>query len=232
MRISGNNKSRLTLVAAAGVLVLLASGGGAMAARMITGQDIKDNTVTSDDIKNKSLEKEDIAQDVVRDLRGDRGPVGAQGPAGEAGAAGAAGPVGAAGPAGVAGPTGPAGPAGQAGFTGLEYRTYDYIAGGARPGKDGEGASYAGAGFGAIATVACSSENKVAVAGGVQFMSLGRNATSGTYVVDTHVVDSFPGRMDWTTVSPKADRLDGWIVRLNDTPSVDLTVWAMCVTKP
>lgn len=202
MRIAGNNKSRLTMVAAAGVLVLVSSGGGAVAAKMITGQDIKDNTVTSDDIRNKSLTKQDLSMDTVQGLRGKQGP---------------------------------AGPAGADGFTGLEYRTYDYIAGGARPGKDGFPASYEGAGWGGIATVACSSQDKIAIAGGVQFMDLGRNAVGGpvddTYVEDSHIVDSFPGRMNWETATPRPDRLDGWIVRLNDTPSVDLAVWGICVDK-
>ncbi|WP_281280958.1 hypothetical protein [Nocardioides guangzhouensis] len=38
--------------------------------------------------------------------------------------------------------------------------------------------------------------------------------------------------MDWSTNKPKADRHDGWIVRLNstsDAPSTDVTVWTICV---
>jgi hypothetical protein len=38
--------------------------------------------------------------------------------------------------------------------------------------------------------------------------------------------------MDWNTNTPKANRLDGWIVRLNTTPSVDMRVWVTCVDAP
>ena len=90
-----------------------------------------------------------------------------------------------------------------------------------------------------IATVACDddpavSQTKVAIGGGVQFLNLGRNAGTlqNAYVGDTHITDSFPGRMDWNTNTPKANRLDGWIVRLNTTPSVDMRVWVTCVDAP
>ena len=71
----------------------------------------------------------------------------------------------------------------------------------------------------------------VAIGGGVQFLNVGRNAGTidNAYVGETHITDSFPGRMDWSTNTPKAGRLDGWIVRLNTTPSVDMRVWVTCV---
>lgn len=125
---------------------------------------------------------------------------------------------------GVKGDTGATGAPGKDGISGLVTRHYDYV----------KGADYPGAGFGGIATVACGdtdavSQTKVAIAGGVQFLNLGRNATESGYVSETHITDSFPGRMNWDTGAPKADRLDGWIVRLNDTPSVDMRVWVTCV---
>ena len=67
------------------------------------------------------------------------------------------------------------------------------------------------------------SQTMVAIGGGVQFLNVGRNAApQNDYVGQTHITDSFPGRMDWATNTPKANRLDGWIVRLNTTPSVDI----------
>ena len=117
----------------------------------------------------------------------------------------------------------------KGGFTGLVTRHYDYI----------KGADYPGAGSGGIATVACDddpavSEKMVAIGGGVQFLNVGRNAGTlqNAYVGETHITDSFPGRMDWNTNTPKPNRLDGWIVRLNDTPSVDMSVWVTCVDAP
>ena len=110
---------------------------------------------------------------------------------------------------------------------GLVTRHYDYVKG---------VRDYPGAGSGGIATVACDddpavSQTKVAIGGGVQFLDIGRSkgTLGNAYVGETHITDSFPGRMDWDTNTPKADRLDGWIVRLNDTPSVDMRVWVTCV---
>jgi hypothetical protein len=89
----------------------------------------------------------------------------------------------------------------------------------------------------AIATVACAdkeakSQKYVAIAGGVQVL----DADGDQDVTDDNAVpvaDSFPGRMDWTTSSPKPDRLDGWVVRWGDsTQSVaKVNVWAVCMKK-
>ena len=43
------------------------------------------------------------------------------------------------------------------------------------------------------------------------------------------VNSSFPGRMDWETGAPKANRLDGWIVLGNGSYTSTLKVWALCV---
>ena len=41
-----------------------------------------------------------------------------------------------------------------------------------------------------------------------------------------NVADSFPGSMDWSTNTPKADRLDGWVVRFGDTTKGNqINVW-------
>lgn len=84
---------------------------------------------------------------------------------------------------------------------------------------------------GAIATVACKKVTDTAISGGAQTLvdatSLARN---------TPVSSSFPGRMDWTTNLPKADRLDGWVVQFggnagatSDSPPLKVKVWALCV---
>src|SRR3954452_13073648 len=66
---------------------------------------------------------------------------------------------------------------------------------------------------GAIATVACSADAAqtgfTAIAGGAQVVGL----DAGANARNTPVSSSFPGRMDWSTNAPKANRLDGWIVQ-------------------
>jgi hypothetical protein len=89
----------------------------------------------------------------------------------------------------------------------------------------------------AVATVACGdtdkqSEKYVAVAGGVQVIDAdGDNDLSNDNAVP--VADSFPGRMDWDTQSPKPGRLDGWIVRWGDGSQAmaKVNVWAVCMKK-
>lgn len=95
-----------------------------------------------------------------------------------------------------------------------------------------------GANGGAIATVACAdndtkSQKYVAISGGVQIINADgdQDVTNDTNVP---VADSFPGRMDWDTNSPKADRLDGWIVRFGDLSksAAQINVWAVCMKRP
>jgi hypothetical protein len=85
---------------------------------------------------------------------------------------------------------------------------------------------------GAIATVACSDLDDVAISGGVQVLGLGDGANSR----NTPVSSSFPGRMDWSTNTPRTDRLDGWIVQFggnagatSDKAPEKTKVWALCV---
>jgi len=200
--------------------------------------------ITGGQIANGTIKLTNLHSSVKTSLKGQhgatgaQGSAGAQGPVGPQGATGAKGESGAAGPAGAQGPKGDQGAKGEPGsngkdgkngLSGLVTRHYDYI----------KGADYPGAGSGGIATVACDddpavSQTKIAIGGGVQFLDVGRNAgtLANSYVGETHVTDSFPGRMNWDTNTPKPDRLDGWIVRLNTTPSVDLRVWVTCVDAP
>jgi hypothetical protein len=117
-----------------------------------------------------------------------------------------------------------------------------------KDGKDGKddkdgmaGAFYATAFYnagdtnaGAIATVACdaTSSNYTAIAGGAQVTGLDADANSR----NTPVSSSFPGRMDWSTNTPKVNRLDGWIVQFggnagatSDKAPEKVKVWALCV---
>jgi hypothetical protein len=63
--------------------VVLALGGTAAAAKMITGKKIKDESVTGKDIKDESLTADDFSGSV----QGPQGPAGPQGPQGIAGPA-------------------------------------------------------------------------------------------------------------------------------------------------
>ncbi len=240
---------RLSYKAGAAVLTaatLFAAGGvgSAVAAKLITGDDIAANTITKENLATDSVGKDELKAGLAEPGKtGEQGPAGDKGAKGPVGATGAQGPVGPAGPKGANGTNGVdglPGTPGADGMTGLEYRTYDYIVGGPRAGHEGQDG---GAGWGGIATVACSSEDKVAINGGVQFLGLDA-ASDGTAGPDngTHAVfdgwntvDSFPGRMNWDTTTPKANRLDGWIIRMNAPDSVstvDITVWTICIDAP
>jgi hypothetical protein len=86
------------------IALLLTVGGTAVAAKLITGKDVKDGSLTGTDIMNKSLTGKDVKNKslTLKDFKGSvRGPAGAQGPAGSAGAQGLAGSAGATGPAGL-----------------------------------------------------------------------------------------------------------------------------------
>jgi len=94
-----------------------------------------------------------------------------------------------------------------------------------------------GAGGTAVATVACADTEKksmkyIAVAGGVQVINADGD---DTFANDNAVAvaDSFPGRMDWSNNTPKADRLDGWIVRWGDDSksAAKVNVWAVCMPR-
>ena len=196
------------IVAMIALAVALSGTAVAGTAKLITGSQIANGTIKLADIHSSTKKA----------LKGERG---AHGPAGAQGAQGPVGPQGATGAKGDKGDKG--------GFTGLVTRHYDYI----------QDATYPGAGSGGIATVACDddpavSQTKVAIGGGVQFLNVGRSTGTlqNPYVGETHITDSFPGRMNWDTNKPKDNRLDGWIVRLNTTPSVDMRVWVTCVDAP
>ncbi len=104
--------------------VFVALGGTGYAAVVITGKQVKNNSLTGADVKNGSLATADVHDFSLlrKDFKrgqvptGPRGPQGLTGPGG--GATGPAGSKGDPGPAGPTGPTGPAGAAGPAGASG------------------------------------------------------------------------------------------------------------------
>jgi len=232
---------------AVGVLCALVAGTGtATAGSLLTGADIKDNSITGADVRGLSY------ADLTSGLKNriNQNPV-INAPKGDAGAAGKDGAPGAAGKDGVGvgepgadGAPGEVGPAGAPGLSGYEMRTYDYIKGvGHRVGKDGAPAGYGGAGNSSVATVACSSQNKVATGGGY-FIRNGTSEVVQSPEADSQgvgVVASFPGRMDWDGADnvggnaddnvPFANRLDGWVVQFNGNggPAFDVTLYVICV---
>jgi hypothetical protein len=122
------------------------------------------------------------------------------------------GPKGATGDTGAKGEKGDKGATGETGdavMTGAYYAVAYYDVG------DTNG--------GAIATVACKTENETAVSGGT---------STDDYTKTVPVGQSFPGRMDWSTNTPKPMRLDGWVVQFasqnSDAPE-RVKVWALCV---
>ena len=75
-------------VVVAVIALVLSAGAGATASMLITGKQIKNNTVTTKDIKNRTLKAKDISLAAKKKLRGATGPAG---PAGAAGASGISG---------------------------------------------------------------------------------------------------------------------------------------------
>jgi hypothetical protein len=117
---------------------------------------------------------------------------------------------------GARGPQGPKGPQGASGLTGAYYSVAFYDVGDTNAG--------------AIASVACKAQTDVAISGGVQTLGIGDSAAA--LARNTPVSNSFPGRMDYSTNTPKPDRLDGWIVQFggtNDRPPLKTKIWALCV---
>jgi hypothetical protein len=112
------------------------------------------------------------------------------------------------------GVTGPMGPKGDSGLKGAYYSVAYYDAGDVNSG--------------AVASAACKATTDVAISGGVQVTGLNDEPLSH----NTPVSSSFPGRMDWSTYTPKANRLDGWIVQFAgdiENPPLKTKVWALCV---
>ncbi|HET6652320.1 MAG TPA: hypothetical protein VFH10_06735 [Nocardioides sp.] len=87
--------SRVVAITAGAAIIVAASSFGAVAAKLVTSADIKDQTIKKIDIKkggvggsevkDKSLKVKDLSDDARAKLKGNTGPRGPQGPAGPAG---------------------------------------------------------------------------------------------------------------------------------------------------
>jgi hypothetical protein len=119
---------------------------------------------------------------------------------------------------GPKGDTGATGPAGANGLAGAYYAEAKYDVG------DTNG--------GAVATVGCKSHSDVAISGGVQTLAAGTNGLKNNVPVSS----SFPGRMDWSTNTPIAGDLSGWVVQFGGNSSSAslgdpdyVNIYALCV---
>jgi hypothetical protein len=161
---------------------------------------------SSSQIKDGAVSLSDLSKGARNALHGTKGVQGIGGPAGPQGPKGDAGPLGQQGPKGDKGDTGAAG---DSYLHGAYYSVAYYDKG------DTNG--------GAIATVACKGQTDTAISGGV---------STDDYTKTVPVGQSFPGRMDWNTNTPKQERLDGWIVQFasqNGSAPEKVKVWALCV---
>lgn len=233
-------RSRVAAVAVGALVVVGLGGASAVAAKQITGHQIKDGSITAKDIRNGSLGGGEFKDGSVglRVLtaaaeKALRGATGATGPQGAPGADGADGADGAKGATGATGPQGEAGADGANGATGAPGLKGDTGAKGDKGDKGDNGlagAYYAQAAYnvgdtnqGAVATVACEDSADTAISGGVQTLGLEGGHPAA-------VASSFPGRMDWSTNTPKPGRLDGWIVQFDASVApMKTTIWALCV---
>ncbi len=168
----------------------------------------------SSDIRDGSIRSVDVKDGTLQTKDLSRATI--QQLHGQKGATGARGATGAKGAKGAKGATG------VSGLQGAFYATAYYDNGDTNAG--------------AIAAVACdanpNAQNFTAIAGGVQVLGLDADANNR----NTPVSSSFPGRMDWNTNTPKANRLDGWIVQFggnagaeSDKAPEKVKVWALCV---
>ena len=234
-------KKGITLIA---VLVgVLAVTSGAFAAKrylITSSSQIKAGAVSLSDLSpaaRKALRSVN-GNSVAAGPQGTAGPQGPQGNAGPAGApgkdgkdgSGTPGPQGPKGDAGPHGAQGSAGPQGTPGQSGAKGDKGDKGDTGAAGDSYLHGAYYSVAYYdkgdtngGAIATVACKAQTDTAISGGV---------STDVYTKTVPVGQSLPGRMDWTTNTPRPGRLDGWIVQFasqNGSAPEKVKVWALCV---
>ena len=199
---------RVPAIAGAVLVVAVIGGGTATAANLVTSSEVKDDSLRSRDVHDGSLRVKDLTDRAVTTLQSGGG-------------------TGATGTTGAAGAKGDKGDKGANGLLGAFYATAFYNVGDTNAG--------------AIATVACdpTSTAFTAISGGVQVLGIGdtQGEIEAANSRNTPVSSSFPGRMDWSTNSPKPNRLDGWIVQFggnagatSDKDPLKVKVWALCVS--
>lgn len=198
----------LTTIAAAAILAV-GAGSGAVASNLITSEDIQNHTIQQRDLAPGLKAKVNRKPLAAQAIPGPKGDAGEQGPAGKDGVNGKDGADSTVpGPAGIDGKDGEDGANGVSGY---EVRTWDY-------------ANVSGGGY---ATMTCP-VGKVALGGGYRWTNEDVAMTKGL-----SVVESFPGRMDWSTNQPIAGDYRGWVVRPNKPANVNpgaLTVYVTCAS--
>lgn len=216
-------RTTITVLAAAGLLTL-GTAGGAVAGGLVTSSQIQNQTIKSVDIapgavagseiRDRSIRYRDMSGELVEYIQSQtelpkNGVDGKDGSDGKDGADGKD---------GINGSNGSNGRDGKDSLITAYYATAYYNAGDTNAG--------------AIATVACQDPSDVAISGGAQVLGL----DDGANARNTPVSSSFPGRMDWSTNTPKVDRLDGWIVQFggnagatSDKAPEKVKVYALCV---
>jgi hypothetical protein len=209
-------RSRVAAVSIGALVVVGVGAGSATAAKMIDSDDVRNNSLQQVDLGRGSVGKSELKDNAVGPRFISDGLLNRiQQNAAQQGEQG---------PKGEPGDTGPKGPKGDSGLEGAFYAQAYY----------NQGDTNAGA----IATVACSAEaddtDYVAIAGGVQTVGLDDTANSR----NTPVSSSFPGRMDWSTNTPREGRLDGWIVQfggnagaVSDKNPEKAVIWALCLPE-
>jgi hypothetical protein len=115
-------QSPAMIVAMIALFVALSGTAVATTSALITGAQIKNNSISGVDVKNKSLTQQDFKGSVrgAQGAAGPSGPAGPQGPQGFQGPQGGQGPEGPPGERGSEGLRGPAGPTGPQGTTGQQ----------------------------------------------------------------------------------------------------------------
>jgi len=226
-------KRGLALTAASALAVTGLSMGGAQAARLLDGGDVKNGSLTGRDVKNGSIASPDIANGSIRPI--DLHPrtlakLQATGTPGAAGAQGPAGPAGKTGPQGEKGEKGDPGEPGAPGAPGLADVTADGPYPGATEAAGGNSDALWAPGAGLQKSWVICDPGKVAVGGGFS------NHISGTESAEDaaalQIVASYPSSLDadgaWAEAGVVED--DGsilpnaWVVEGFNTGEKPLTV--------
>ena len=185
---------RRHLPALAGTVLVVAviGAGTATAASLVTSKDVQDNSLRSVDVKDGSASREGHAA-LARSRRCSK-----PGPTGATGATGAA--------QGRHWCEGRQGRQGAAGSAGCLLRDGVLPTSSSTPTP------------GPLPRLRATRPRPPSprISGGVQVLGIGGNQgeiDAANSRITPLVSSSFPGRMDWTTNSPKPNRLDGWIVQ-------------------
>ena len=244
--------SRITAVAIGAAVLVGASSFGAVAAKLVTSEDIKNQTIRSVDIGAGEVGRSEIADNAVTGrqvengslyakafsdsaLEALKGNTGAQGPKGDTGAQGPKGDTGAQGPKGDTGAQGPAGPAGTAKYSGAEWGLIDrntigngdaYLRSG--PSSEAFGASVKPPlGIGSLGLRTGSGADKVAFGNQVDFVG---KPLSGVNTVKYSVFTTGENRGDSPSATDTPENLPSVTLEVN--PNVAGSTYSSLVFVP